>query len=60
MQENSTCLSIYFDRPSHDGMCNRNFVNVAPLQLGEEVFWIPLRALTKRSSRHHSALMRVA
>jgi len=40
MQENSTCLSIYFDGPSHDGICNRNFVNVAPLQLGEEVFWI--------------------
>ncbi len=40
MQESSTCLSIYFDRPSHAGICNRNFVSVAPLQLGEEVFWI--------------------
>jgi hypothetical protein len=29
-----------WQQPSHHSVGDRNFVNVAPLQLSEEVFWI--------------------
>src|SRR5438128_1469029 len=40
-------------QPRHDTVSNRNLVNVAPLQLGEEVIWV-------HSARLHEALVTAA